>query len=150
MNLSIFVGDGVGVSEGGLGMYPYTSSLLELSRCTPSRARVLEGPWARVVTPLKASVWEKLLCNHPDRDFVQFICTGIREGFRIGFNGALVNCRSVAGNLRSVKEHSEVVRKCIEEEKEAGSSLVRDAFPWGARKSISLLTVQKLGNMHER
>ena len=116
--LLIFIGDGVGVSEGGLGTYPYTGSLLEL-------ARVLEGPWARVVTPLKASVWEKLLCNHPDRDFVQFICTGIREGFRIGFNGALVNCRSVAGNLRSVKEHSEVVRKYIEEERRQGGYSVR-------------------------
>ena len=37
-----------------------------------------------ISTPLKIEVWEKCLCNHPDKDFVAFILKGIKQGFRIG------------------------------------------------------------------
>ena len=45
----------------------------------------------------------------------------------MGFNGALVNCHSVAGNLRSVKEHSEVVWKYIRRGGKGGREVIRSA-----------------------
>ena len=36
------------------------------------------------MTPLDAAQWEILLADHPDRQFVKYLLSGIREGFRIG------------------------------------------------------------------
>ena len=45
------------------------------------------SPWVqRVVTPLRSEVWERELEAHPDQVFVDYIVTGIKMGFRIGFN----------------------------------------------------------------
>ena len=39
-----------------------------------------------VCSPLKWSSWADALADHPDSGFVDYILTGIRTGFRIGFN----------------------------------------------------------------
>ena len=125
---------GYGCGDFGVGgRYQCTDSLLELSRCMPVTARCYEGDWARVVTPLKVVVWEKRLQNHSDRDFVRFICDGIREGFRVGYNGRVGSCVSAVGNLRSVVDHPEVVGQYIHAEREVGRLIGpfdRSAFPW--------------------
>ena len=86
-----------------------TASLLELASATPSKARVHEGEWGDVVTPLKLREWERGLASHPDRDFARYVCDGIREGFRIGYNYGGTRCLSSSGNMKSVEEHSEVI-----------------------------------------
>ena len=38
------------------------------------------------MTPLCTATWERGLSDHPDRQFVDLLCMGIRESFRVGFN----------------------------------------------------------------
>ena len=86
-------------------------------------ARSHQGEWDKIVTPLRVSTWEKGLADHPDREFAKFLCTGIREGFRVGFNYREHQCRKASGNMRSVEEHREVVEEYLYGEKEAGRLL---------------------------
>ena len=59
-----------------------------------------------VVTPLAWEEWDQALQQHPDKDFRAYIMSGIRYGFRLGFNyGA--RCRPVNRNMKSVVEHTE-------------------------------------------
>ena len=39
------------------------------------------------VTPINVNLLETLLIDHPDRDFVVGLCSGLREGFKIGYQG---------------------------------------------------------------
>lgn len=39
------------------------------------------------VTPINVNLLESLLTDHPDRAFVFGLCSGLREGFRIGYTG---------------------------------------------------------------
>ena len=75
-----------------------------------------------VATPLQASVWEDLLQDHPDKAFTQYICKGMREGFRIGFQrGNLLS--SATTNMPSAAAHPEVVSQYI------GNELVLGCMP---------------------
>ena len=87
---------------------PDTASLLALAGAIPSKARVHEGEWGNVVTPLKRE-WERCLTSHPDRDFARYVCDGIRKGFRIGYNYGGTRCLSSSGNMKCVEEHSESI-----------------------------------------
>ena len=62
-----------------------TDSLLALEACRPLTVQAHDGDWARIVIPLRLREWERVLSGHPDREFAQFVCGGIRDGFRIGF-----------------------------------------------------------------
>ena len=115
-----------------VGRQPDTSSLLALARHTPVTAKVHKGEWGNVITPLCVSVWERKLSNHPDREFVKYVCDGIREGLRVGFDYRKGRCRRAAGNMKSIADHREVVESYIGREKEAGRLLgpfPRDALP---------------------
>ena len=92
-----------------------TGSLLALEKCVPTAVQHNQD-WENIVTPLRAEVWEKLLVNHPDRDFAGFVVRGIRHGFRIGYDYTSGKCRKSRGNLRSAAEHGEVVQCYIEKE----------------------------------
>ena len=39
--------------------------------------------------PLNLPQWESMLADHPDRNYVEFILNGIRDGFQIGFSQAM-------------------------------------------------------------
>lgn len=82
-------------------------------------AKIHDGPWARIVTPLRLSEWESALSMHSDQEFKSFICSGIRDGFRIGFDYHSARCRRGPGNMKSVQEHEEVVKRYIGTECEA-------------------------------
>lgn len=64
---------------------PYTADLLQLNYCTESRPKILPAQALKITTPLVAFEWEALLANHPDRQLVSYLLTGITEGFRIDF-----------------------------------------------------------------
>ena len=104
-------------------MHPDSSSLLALARCTPLTAQVQRGEWETITSPLRISAWEKGLLCHPDRGFAEYVCNGIREGFRVGFNYRSAHCRQASGNLKSVRDHKEVVAKYIQGERGAGRLL---------------------------
>ena len=39
------------------------------------------------MTPVHVDLFEKHLSNHPDRDFVTKLCTNLREGAKVGYEG---------------------------------------------------------------
>ena len=86
------------------------------------------------MTPFHLKQWEIGLVGHVDRDFVAYLCDGIRDSFRIGFGYRTKVCRSVAGNMKSVKEHRDVVQVYVDGERQAGRVLGpfdRGQFPMG-------------------
>ena len=100
-----------------------TEALRALDSCRPTSAQHHEADWSRVTSPLKPEVWEKALESHPDWDFVTLICSGIRYGFRVGFNYQASSCKSAKGNMLSVTQHRDVVEQYLGEEREAGRLL---------------------------
>ena len=80
-------------------------SLLQLASCTPQRARIPYPECDRIMTPYQVAVWEQSLAS-----FVEYIS---REGFRIGFDYKQVQDNSGSGNMKSAKDHEEVVDKYI-------------------------------------
>ena len=72
-----------------------------------------------VFTPLKLEHWESLLASHLDKEYVNYLLRGIREGFRIGFkeSGSVSLARR---NMHSALENSEVVSAYLAEEKRRG------------------------------
>ena len=114
------------------GRYPYTGSLLALAACTPVTARVHCGNWGKIVSPMRVSSWERGLAGHPDREFADYICRGVREGFRVGFDYRKCKCKVAQGNMKSVQDHKEVVESYLREERESGRVLGpfrRDLMP---------------------
>lgn len=49
-------------------------------------------------TPVNVDFLESYLEGHPDPQFVNFLCSGLREGFHIGYSGP--RTRSFNPNLR--------------------------------------------------
>ena len=66
-------------------LYPGTQNLLDLEAYT-SLGTESEIPFHSGVTLLLHSEWEVALRDHPDRAFANYTCTGLRQGFRIGFS----------------------------------------------------------------
>ena len=73
------------------------------------------------MSPLSWSSFERELASHPDRNFVQHVVSGIKDGFSIGFEGPQV--AHSAGNMSSVKEHPEVVEEYLDTEVALGRVL---------------------------
>ena len=90
-----------------------TESLLQLASCTPLKARTPDMEWDQIVTPYRVAVWEQHVASHPHRGFAEYICKGIREGFRIGFDYHHAQCKPGPGNMKSAKEHTDIVDKYI-------------------------------------
>ena len=57
------------------------------------------------VTPLQLDQFQAELCHHPNKSAVAFVTSGIRDGFRIGFDPSLVSLKSASSNMRSSAEH---------------------------------------------
>ena len=85
---------------------------LDLCRPPPSTPHRRLQP---TYTPLRALAWAPALVAHPDRAFVRFLISGIREGFRIGCHCSM-QLRSASRNMHSASEHPEVVQAYLEKE----------------------------------
>lgn len=82
----------------------------------------LEG----VCSPLVVDHWEEMLSHHPDRNFVEYLLSGIKEGFRIGFNRSDAAKRSLSSakkNMYSTQDHPQVVRDYLRDELTRGAVL---------------------------
>ena len=94
-----------------------TDSLLSL------KGRINPGPHPLppgadlITSPLQAQVWQVLLQDHPDRSLVDFVNSGIQEGFHIGFNYPSSLCHSAKRNMFSSREHPPVVSQYIASER---------------------------------
>ncbi len=67
-------------------------------------------------------MWKRELARHPDKELADYVCTGIKDGLRIGFNYRKCVCVSALRNMKSVTEHREEV-KYIHGERKAGRLL---------------------------
>ena len=99
-------------------LYPYTSDLLCVAFYRPSPVDAWP-PICETATPLRLDAWR---AAHPDRTFARLITSGIREGFRIGFNRSCP-LRSAPRNNPSAIEHPEVVTEYLAKERALGRFL---------------------------
>ena len=97
--------------------YPYLQKLLALDVCRPSYGIRLPNVLAAINTPLIWQAWAQALQPHPDKDFADYIISGIRGGFRVGFRyGARETTKSCKRNMSSAYEHQKVVTDYLDEE----------------------------------
>ncbi len=61
-----------------------------------------------------------MLVDHPDKELVEWMVRGIRQGFRLGFQQDRRGLRQARQNLASVREHPEVVQEYLDNELEKG------------------------------
>ena len=86
-------------------VYQFTDDLLALNRCVPVGV-VMPAEWRGICTPFVLEEWEKALRGHPDQRFARYIISGIREGFRIGFDYATHSCVPARRNMLSTQRSS--------------------------------------------
>ena len=63
------------------------------------------------------------MASHPDRKFREYLIIGLREGFRIGYDYQGHKCKGCEDNMKSTKEHPQVVNDYIMKECLAGRLL---------------------------
>ena len=95
--------------------YQYTADLLALEQCKPADSMVYDKTMSTIITPLNASAWESCLQAHPDKQFAQYICNGIKHGFHIGFNRE-VRISSAKSNMSSAAAHPAIVNDYLAKE----------------------------------
>ena len=99
--------------------YPYTTDLIALEAHRPALPRQLPLLASSITSPLILDNWRQALCNHPDKQFVQYILQGLANGFHIGM--ALGHCCiSSHDNMRSAKMNSQLVDDYLATELAAG------------------------------
>ena len=79
----------------------------------PPTPPVLPPDVSQIASPLRLETWAHELHRHPDREYVQFLVDGMRNGFRIGYDYGTQSCKSCAGNMVSARQHPEQVRKYL-------------------------------------
>ena len=62
------------------------------------------------------------MSHHPDQAYAHYVCSGLRQGFRIGYHrgGKL---KSAGANLGSADEHPEIISEYLQKELELGCML---------------------------
>lgn len=100
--------------------YKYINDLLSLDSCRPVNALSLPEACRQIRTPLKVEVWASQLRNHPDKAFVNYILSGIREGFRLGFDYKDSKLLPARSNMRSAINNPKVITDYLEKEVTAG------------------------------
>ena len=95
--------------------YPYLEDLLAIDGCRPPPTHVVPEWLAQIVTPLRPHAWAAALASHPDEAFRDYICRGISQGFRVGFDHRVV-CESAGRNMPSTQAHQEPVEEFLQQE----------------------------------
>ena len=91
------------------------------------KRRVVQGTMLclePVCSPLRGHIraWRAGLATHPDTRFVEYVVSGIRDGFRVGFDYASP-LRSAHQNMLSAVNHPTVVTDYVEGERAKGRIL---------------------------
>ena len=97
--------------------YPYISQLMQLDSCRPPSNPVLPTLTA-ITSPFSPDTWEAALTIHPDRAFVSYLLSGLKHGFRIGFDRRhhLIQAKD---NMPSTKNNPDVVTAYLRNEAQA-------------------------------
>ena len=101
--------------------YPYTADLMLLNFCSPPHGYAIPE-LEQVSTLLHPDSWEASLAAHPDRAYVQYICQGLREGFRVGFHWD-TPLASATRNMHSTSLRPAVISEYIGSELAKGRML---------------------------
>ena len=96
------------------GAYQYTKDLLALEaiHTTPL------VPGSPVSGNLPLLRWDCYLQSRPDRDFAEFLCRGINQGFKIGFNCSHMLCppnrnhESLVENPGHIQRYNTLMIRC--------------------------------------
>ena len=67
--------------------------------------------WLQITTALRPDVWVRVLPAYPDKEFAEYVCSGICHRFRIGFDYQRAWLTPVYRDMKSAVEHGEVVDK---------------------------------------
>ena len=129
------------VSPSFAGSYEYMDDLQRLDACRPWGSPTSIPSWMDgVVTPLRWRCWEQALSNHPDPQFRDYVVSGIREGFRIGFDYSK-NCTAAGKNTRSANQNAAVVSDYLLTECSAG----RVIGPFPENPNFNPIQVNRFG-----
>ena len=74
-------------------------------------------------SPVNADNLEMHLLGHPDRCQVNYVLSGFRQGFRIGFQPNVKKLKSASSNCPSAFEHSNIIDEYLTTEIQAGRVL---------------------------
>ena len=122
-------------------LYKYTADLLCLDFCRPSRPLDPRLPvLSAVKTPLNVAAWRSALSSHPDPALARYICQGLEQGFRVGFQRGSP-LKSAARNLVSASLHPEAVNEFIVKE----LSLGRLLGPFQEDTELPQLHINRIG-----
>ena len=89
--------------------YLYTEDLLHLNEVSKGTTCQVPSQLQGINTPLNAEAWQRCLGNHPDLAYVDYILTGIRSGFRVGFDSKHKLLSKGKRNMQSAYSHPDVV-----------------------------------------
>ena len=103
------------------GHYRFTGDLLALEASKPG---VGGSRSQEVWSPLSLQQWSEALSNHPDKQFVDYILAGLRDGFRIGFNRQSP-LQAALSNMVSSK--SEIIEEYLARELSLGRMVTQDS-----------------------
>ena len=71
-------------------------------------------------TPLKVAQWDHMLAQHPDRQYVAYLLSGIQEGFRIGYERREHVLGSARKNMKTAMENPQVIKEYLDVERKRG------------------------------
>ena len=104
------------------GCYRYTGDLLamESTGITATTQSHQQSVACATQDFLPLEAWEPFPITHPDQAFADYLCRGMRSGFRIGFDPKAVKLKQCSRNLKSVSENPSVVDEYLRAELETG------------------------------
>lgn len=88
----------------------------------PHHGRGTDPRLATIRTPLNLPTWAWMLRNHPDKDYVRYLLTGIEHGFQIGIAEDRV-FHSASQNMLSAKKNPQIIEDYLAKECAAGNIL---------------------------
>ena len=97
------------------------------------------------VSPIRVDRLRKEASAHPDPQFVDYVLTGIQEGFRVGFNPVSVSLRSARQNMPSASLQPSVIDDYLQTELAKG----RVAGPFSAPLLPNLVTFGVIPKKHQ-
>ena len=84
--------------------------------------------------------WEDRLRAHPDGDFIQYLLSGMQNGFRIGFDYSQFSCGKGKHNMRSATQNADVVENY--RKKECSLGPLQEGLPGSTSMSTGLASSQ--------
>ena len=93
--------------QAGLPTVQLSCGVSQVQNMAPSLYLPLLPP--HKVSPIRVDRLRKEASAHPDPWFVDYVLTGIQEGFHVGFNPALVSLRSARQNMLSASLQPSVI-----------------------------------------